>query len=156
MALGPLLSLPLAALPESGAVAGLPFNHVTAVGWVMAACWAAFFLATALCFPEPPKRLPIGLARDSMLLPAGEHAAADDSKQRLLSADEEAAAAAGQLAPAGSSLLPHAERAASAAWRATLLATAACTAALLVQKMVRGLGAAGQRFVRGPACLPVR
>lgn len=68
MALGPLLSLPLASLPDRH-LAGLPVNPVTAIGWVMAACWTAFFVATAFWFPEPPRRLPIGLARDSMLLP---------------------------------------------------------------------------------------
>lgn len=44
-------------------------NHITSIGWVMAAAWLLFFAATVLWFPEPPARLPIGLARDSMLLP---------------------------------------------------------------------------------------
>lgn len=53
-ALGPFLSLPLSLLPYMQ-VAGLPLNPVTAVGWVMAGLWAAFFVATALAFEEPPK-----------------------------------------------------------------------------------------------------
>lgn len=48
---------------------GLPVNSITSIGWAMAAAWLLFILATALWFPEPPARLPIGLARDSMLLP---------------------------------------------------------------------------------------
>ena len=46
MALGPLLSLPLAYLPDGRQVAGLPVNSITAVGWIMAAAWLAFLLAT--------------------------------------------------------------------------------------------------------------
>jgi hypothetical protein len=56
MALGPLLSLPLAYLPEEGQVAGLPVNSITTVGWIMAAAWLAFLMATVAWFPEPPKR----------------------------------------------------------------------------------------------------
>jgi hypothetical protein len=56
MALGPLLSLPLAYLPDGRQVAGLPVNSITAVGWIMAAAWLAFLLATIAWFPEPPKR----------------------------------------------------------------------------------------------------
>lgn len=54
MALGPLLSLPLAYLPERQ-VAGLTLNSVTAVGWVMALAWLAFICATLMWFQEPPK-----------------------------------------------------------------------------------------------------
>lgn len=50
-------------------MAGLPVNAITSIGWAMAAAWLAFLLATAMWFPEPPARLPIGLARESMLLP---------------------------------------------------------------------------------------
>jgi hypothetical protein len=60
MALGPLLSLPLAYLPERR-VAGLALNPVTAVGWVMALAWLAFFLATLVWFQEPSKRWAAGL-----------------------------------------------------------------------------------------------
>ena len=166
----------------------------------MAAAWLLFFVATLLWFPEPPARLPIGLARDSMLLPPCSvtvspgpgstretsrassggslpaHAApglpqgraGGDSKEGLRqplldsipsgvpAADLAPAApadveAAGGGPTASQPLLPHArraqqqeaalhgdtpaERAAAAAWRATLPGTVACTAALLVQKM---------------------
>lgn len=51
-------------------MAGLPVNAITSIGWAMAAAWLAFLGATIWWFPEPPPaRLPIGLARESMLLP---------------------------------------------------------------------------------------
>lgn len=106
----------------------------------MAACWVAFFAATAALFPEPPKRLPIGLARDSMLLdtaadgrspaggavsgglgarrgsgPAGPQRAQSQLRQPLLErvpAEEGLSQADAELAPAGAEpLLPHAVRA---------------------------------------------
>jgi hypothetical protein len=56
-ALGPFLSLPLAALPAHMTVLwGLSFNPITAVGWVMAACWLLFILLTLGGFSDPPKR----------------------------------------------------------------------------------------------------
>lgn len=55
MALGPLLSLPLAYLPDRQ-VAGLSVNSITAVGWIMAFLWVLFFAATLIWFPDPPKR----------------------------------------------------------------------------------------------------
>lgn len=208
MALGPLLSLPLSALPDMQAswlgggegrfvarectprvhctgqppaccqafltiakqaapsrlpqVAGLLLNPVTAVGWVMAACWLLFIAATAAWFPEPQRHLPIGLARHSSL-PRGGLAGAGGRRsakigmhQPLLSevasgaawdAEAQPPASAEQLsmaaepAGAGGPPLPREwqQQEFAAAWRATLPGTIACTVALLVQKMVRGL-----------------
>lgn len=58
MALGPLLALPLAALPDDGGplLAGLPLTPVTALGLTMGAAWAAFLLAALLWFRDPPER----------------------------------------------------------------------------------------------------
>lgn len=53
MALGPLLSLPLAFLPEAQ-LAGIPVNPITAVGLVMALLWLAFLAAAAIWFKDPP------------------------------------------------------------------------------------------------------
>lgn len=55
MALGPLLSLPLAYLPEAE-LAGIPVNPITAVGFVMALLWLAFLAAAAVWFTDPPAR----------------------------------------------------------------------------------------------------
>ena len=55
-ALGPFLSLPLAALPPGLSLWGMSFNSITAIGWLMAACWAAFFLVTLFGFADPPRR----------------------------------------------------------------------------------------------------
>ncbi|PSC71982.1 MFS general substrate transporter [Micractinium conductrix] len=98
MALGPLLALPLAALPDDGGplLAGLPLTPVTALGLTMGAAWAAFLLAALLWFRDPPERW--------------EQAVHADKKR---------------------------ERAAVAAWRATVPATVACTLALFVQKAVQ-------------------
>ncbi|KAI3431392.1 hypothetical protein D9Q98_004446 [Chlorella vulgaris] len=164
MALGPLLSLPLAYLPDRQ-VAGLSVNSITAVGWIMAFLWVLFFAATLIWFPDPPKRLPIGLAPqdDSMSLPAHNASSSKSSqlKQPLLTAaalsrspneaetGELAAHADGDGLASDGALLPHvlaakqqqqqqARGAATAAvWQATVPATLACTLALFIQKMVQ-------------------
>ena len=55
MALGPLLSLMLARLPERH-VLGLTLNPITAAGWIMAAIWVAFIFLWLALFQEPLAR----------------------------------------------------------------------------------------------------
>ena len=55
MALGPLLSLLLARLPETH-VLGLTLNPITAAGWIMAAVWVAFIFLWLGLFQEPLAR----------------------------------------------------------------------------------------------------
>ena len=60
-ALGPLLSVPTALLPDDFVLLGVPVNAVTAVGYSMALLWLLFFIFGILYFEEPSKATPIGL-----------------------------------------------------------------------------------------------
>ncbi|GAB4814007.1 hypothetical protein N2152v2_001053 [Parachlorella kessleri] len=175
-ALGPFLSLPLAALPEGLTVlGGIAFNPITAVGWIMAAAWLLFFLLTLFGFEDPPRRR---APRDS---PSDAVSSGDSLQQPLLNApdgDSLLTAETGQVpmhqastaGVGGDAAGSHADCAgqqqqqkqqqlrgeeidtkplgresressggagASHAWRATIPATAACTACLFVQKAVQ-------------------
>ena len=158
-ALGPFLSLPLAYLPEL-TIAGLPINSVTAIGWIMAASWLTFFLATLLFFKDPPCRAtPVGLARESMLLPGAKPRGGSLSQPLLPHAhgeaaaegeEEEAAVENGQGGKPATRPAGHSRRTTARGWRSTVAATAACTAALFVQKAVQQARA----LLRRPCCVP--